>query len=208
MAFSLPELPYAYDALEPVIDAQTMEIHHTKHHQGYVDKANDALKDTAFANEDVETVLAKLSTVPDNVRTKVRQNAGGHANHSLFWTIMAPKGQGGEPSSALKNAIESAFGSMDDLKKKFDSAATSRFGSGWAWLAVRDGKLQVGSTPNQDNPLMGPDYVDFHGTPILGLDVWEHAYYLKYQNKRPEYVENFWSIINWDEVSRRFENAS
>ena len=207
MAFSLPDLPYSYDALEPIIDARTMEIHHSKHHQGYVDKANKALEGTAFADEPVEVVLAKLATVPDNVRGAVRNNAGGHANHSLFWQVMAPKGQGGAPSDALASAINGTFGSMDDLKKKFSDAAATRFGSGWAWIVVRDGKLMVGSTPNQDSPLMGQDMCEFHGTPILGLDVWEHAYYLNYQNKRPDYVSAWWDVVNWNKVSELYEVA-
>ncbi|GAB5496981.1 MAG: superoxide dismutase [Mn] [Phycisphaerales bacterium] len=207
MAFSLPDLPYSYDALEPAIDARTMEIHHSKHHQAYVDKANAALEGTAFAGEAVEVVLAKLATVPDNVRGAVRNNAGGHANHSLFWQVMAPAGQGGSPSQSLGSAINSTFGSMDELKGKIADAAATRFGSGWAWLIVRDGKLMVGSTPNQDSPLMGQDMCDFHGTPILGIDVWEHAYYLNYQNRRPDYINAWWDLINWNKVSELYDAA-
>jgi len=207
MAFSLPNLPYGYDALMPVIDAKTMEIHHTKHHNAYVSKANAALEGTAFANESVETVLTKLATVPDNVRGAVRNNAGGHANHSLFWEIMAPKGSGGAPSQALATAIDSMFNSLDDMKTEFANAGATRFGSGWAWLAVRDSKLVVGSTPNQDSPLMGEDMSNFHGTPILGLDVWEHAYYLNYQNRRPDYISAWWDIVNWNKVSELYEAA-
>lgn len=207
MALTLPSLPYAYDALEPVIDARTMEIHHSKHHNAYVTNANKALAGTAFENEAVETILAKLSSVPDTVRGAVRNNAGGHANHSLFWQVMAPKGKGGRPSAELESAIASAFNSLDELKKKFAEAAATRFGSGWAWLVVRDGQLLVGSTPNQDSPLMGPDLVELHGTPILGLDVWEHAYYLHYQNRRPDYVAAWWDIVNWNKVSELYEVA-
>ena len=207
MPFTLPDLPYSYDALEPVIDARTMEIHHSKHHQGYVTKANDALKGTAFENETVETVLTKLATVPDNVRNAVRNNAGGHANHSLFWEIMAPKGEGGEPSKGLMDAIVKSFNSFDAMKQKFSDAAATRFGSGWAWLVVRDGELVVGSTPNQDSPLLGQDMSEFYGTPILGLDVWEHAYYLNYQNKRPDYIAAFWNVVNWSKVAENFAAA-
>lgn len=207
MSFTLPKLPYSYDALEPAIDAKTMEIHHTKHHQGYVNKANDALKGTAFEGETVETVLAKLASVPDNVRNAVRNNAGGHANHSLFWEIMAPKGKGGEPSKELNEAIVKSFNSLDEMKKQFSEAAATRFGSGWAWLVVRDGKLAIGSTPNQDSPLLGQDMSEFYGTPILGLDVWEHAYYLNYQNRRPDYVSSWWDVVNWNKVSELYEVA-
>lgn len=207
MPFQLPDLPYAYDALEPVIDAKTMEIHHSKHHNAYVTNANKALAGTAFENEPVETVLSKISTVPDAVRNAVRNNAGGHANHSLFWQIMAPKGKGGQPSHELMDAIRSTFNSLDELKKKFSEAATTRFGSGWAWLVVRDGQLMIGSTPNQDSPLMGQDMSQFYGTPILGLDVWEHAYYLNYQNRRPDYVTAWWDIVNWNKVSELYDVA-
>ena len=207
MAFELPKLAYDYSALEPVIDARTMEIHHTKHHAAYVAKANAALEGTAFADEPVETVLKKLSTIPDAVRGAVRNNAGGHANHSLFWQIMAPVGQGGQPSTQLQSAIESAFGSMDELKERFSAAGATRFGSGWAWLVVHEGQLKIGSTPNQDSPLMGEDMCNFCGTPILGLDVWEHAYYLHYQNRRPDYIKAWWDVVNWNRVCELFDQA-
>ena len=198
--FELPKLPYAYDALEPYIDKTTMEIHHTKHHNGYVTKLNDAVAGTDLENKSLEDILKEVSQHP----VGVRNNGGGHYNHSLFWTIMK-KGGGGFPKGDLETAIGSSFGSFEEFKKKFSAAAAGRFGSGWAWLIVKDGKLVVTSTPNQDNPLM--DVADDKGTPILGLDVWEHAYYLKYQNKRPEYIENWWNLINWEEVTRRFKEA-
>ncbi|MGP1272333.1 MAG: superoxide dismutase [Phycisphaerales bacterium] len=210
MPFSLPNLPYSHDALEPVIDARTMEIHHGKHHKAYVDKANAALEDTAFAEEtDPDAVVMRLPSVPDAVREAVRQNAGGHANHSLFWSVMAAPGRGGggAPSGKLGAAIEATFGSFEDFKAEFAAAATKRFGSGWAWLVVRDGKLLVGSTANQDSPLMGEDMAGFFGTPILGLDVWEHAYYLHYQNRRPDYVAAWWDVVNWDAVAARYDEA-
>ncbi|MAT15292.1 MAG: superoxide dismutase [Planctomyces sp.] len=200
MAYSLPKLPYAYDALEPHIDARTMEIHHTKHHQAYIDKANAALEGTPLADKPVDEVLADLSAVPEDKRGAVRNNGGGHSNHSLFWTILSPNG-GGEPGGELGDAIKSTFGSFDDFKKKFGDAAATRFGSGWAWLSVDGGKLVVESTPNQDTP------VSEGRTPILGLDVWEHAYYLNYQNRRPDYVSAFWNVVNWDEVSKRYAAA-
>jgi len=204
MAFTLPSLPYPYDALEPHIDARTMEIHHTKHHQAYVTNANAALeKHAGLADKSVEALIADFAAVPEAVRTALRNNAGGHANHSLFWTVMSPKG-GGSPKGDLAGAIDSAFGGLDKFKEQFETAAKTRFGSGWAWLAVGDdGKLCVCSTPNQDSPLM-KGVAECPGTPILGLDVWEHAYYLKYQNRRPEYVAAFWNVVNWDEVARRF----
>ena len=198
--FELPKLPYAYDALEPYIDKTTMEIHYTKHHNGYVTKLNDAVAGTDLENKSLEDILKEVSKHP----VGVRNNGGGHYNHSLFWTIMK-KGGGGFPKGDLETAIGSSFGSFEEFKKKFSAAAAGRFGSGWAWLIVKDGKLVVTSTPNQDNPLM--DVADDKGTPILGLDVWEHAYYLKYQNKRPEYIENWWNLINWEEVTRRFKEA-
>ncbi len=210
MAFSLPSLPYAFDALEPSIDAQTMHIHHGKHHQAYVDKANAALEKTPFADEtDPEAVISRLPSVPDKVRGAIRNNAGGHANHSLFWSIMAAAGSGGggEPGGSLARAIEQAFNSFEDFKEKFAAAGATRFGSGWAWLVVDEGKLIVGSTPNQDSPLMGEDIAGFTGTPILGLDVWEHAYYLKYQNRRPDYISAWWDVVNWSAVSQRYEAA-
>jgi Fe-Mn family superoxide dismutase len=201
MSFKLPPLPYAYDALEPHIDARTMEIHHTKHHQAYIDNANAALeKHPELAHQSAEELLGNLNSVPEDIRTVIRNHGGGHANHSLFWTVL--KADGGKPTSDVAAAIDKAFGSFDNFKNQFETAAKSRFGSGWAWLSVKkDGTLTVTSTPNQDNPLS-------EGlTPILGLDVWEHAYYLKYQNKRPDYVAAFWNVVNWDEVSRRMKAA-
>ncbi len=200
MAFSLPKLPYAYDALEPHIDAQTMEIHYTKHHQAYINKVNDAIAGTPLESKTVEALITDLSSVPENIRTAVRNNGGGHANHSLFWTVLAPKA-GGHPSGDLAKAIDDAFGGFDKFQQQFNNAAATRFGSGWAWLSVAKGKLIVESTPNQDSPLSDGK------TPILGLDVWEHAYYLKYQNRRPDYVAAFWNVINWEEVARRYAEA-
>ncbi|RMH12336.1 MAG: superoxide dismutase [Mn] [Planctomycetota bacterium] len=206
MSFTLPELPYPKDALEPHIDARTMEIHHSKHHNAYITNANKALEGTPFADQPVETVIASLSDIPADKQTAVRNNAGGHANHSLFWTIMGPNG-GGTPTGELAAAIDRDFGSFDEFKQQFSAAATTRFGSGWAWLVVKDGKLSVCSTANQDNPLMPAAFGGGQGTPILGLDVWEHAYYLNYQNRRPDYVAAFWNVVNWDEVARRFAEA-
>jgi len=200
MPFTLPPLPYAYDALEPHIDARTMEIHHTKHHQAYINNANNALAGTPLADKDVLEIVKNLSAVPENIRTAVRNNAGGHANHSLFWTVMKPKG-GGEPTGDVKAAIDSQLGGFAKFKEDFTKAATTRFGSGWAWLSVSAGKLIVESTANQDSPLM-----EGH-TPILGLDVWEHAYYLNYQNKRPDYIAAFFNVINWEEVAKRYAAA-
>lgn len=200
MAFQLPDLPYAFDALEPNIDARTMEIHHDKHHAGYTNKLNDAISGTDLDGKSIEDILVNAG----QHGAAVRNNGGGYYNHDLFWKVMSPNG-GGQPSGALADAINSAFGSFDNFKDQFSSAAGSRFGSGWAWLVVNGGKLEVTSTPNQDNPLM--DVADVKGKPILGLDVWEHAYYLKYQNRRPDYVSNFWNVINWDEVARRYEAA-
>ena len=200
MAFELPKLPYAYDALEPHIDARTMEIHHTKHHGGYVTKLNGALEGKPEANASIEDVMKNVS----KLGTAVRNNGGGHYNHSLFWTILSADG-GGKPSGGLASAIDSAFGSFDKFKEEFENAAATRFGSGWAWLIVADGGLKVTSTPNQDNPVM--DVAEVKGTPILGLDVWEHAYYLKYQNKRPEYISAFWNVVNWDAVAERYAAA-
>jgi len=202
MAFTLPKLPYAYDALEPHIDARTMEIHHTKHHQAYIDNANAAIeKHPALAAKSVEELLSSIDSVPEAIRTVIRNHGGGHANHSLFWTIMKPNG-GGKPAGDLSAAIDTAFDGFDAFKGQFENAAKTRFGSGWAWLSVKkDGTLAVTSTANQDSPLMEGM------TPILGLDVWEHAYYLKYQNKRPDYIAAFWNVINWDEVGRRFKAA-
>ncbi|MEO9591476.1 superoxide dismutase [Rhodopirellula bahusiensis] len=206
MAFTLPELPYAYDALEPHIDARTMEIHHSKHHNAYVTKTNDALAGTDLASKSIEEVISDLSAVPDDKRGAVRNNGGGHANHSLFWTVLGP-GKGGSPSGDLAAAIDAACGSFDAFKEQFANAAATRFGSGWAWLYVSGGKLHVGSTANQDNPLMGEAIAGISGTPILGLDVWEHAYYLNYQNRRPDYISAFWSVVDWDAVATRFAAA-
>ncbi len=206
MAFSLPALPYSYDALEPSIDARTMEIHHTKHHQAYIDKVNAAIAGTPLESLSIEALIGNLSAVPEDKRTAVRNNGGGHANHSLFWTIMAA-GKGGEPKGELAAAIDSAFGSLDQMKTKFAEAAATRFGSGWAWLVVDAGKLKIGSTANQDSPLMGQNVAGISGTPILGLDVWEHAYYLHYQNRRPDYVTAFWDVVDWDAVTARMKAA-
>ena len=204
--YTLPSLPYSYDALEPHIDAKTMEIHHTKHHQTYIDKVNAALEGTEFAGKPIEEVIANLSKIPEAKRGAVRNHGGGHANHSLFWTLMSPKG-GGEPSGDLADAINSAFGSVKKFKEEFSTAAANRFGSGWAWLVSDGGKLSIVSTANQDSPLMGKEVAGCSGTPLLGLDVWEHAYYLKYQNKRPDYIKAFWEVVNWEEVQRRFKSA-
>jgi len=198
MAFELPKLPYSYEALEPHVDARTMEIHHTKHHQAYVNNLNAALQGTPQENDSLESLMAQISKLPG----AVRNNGGGHYNHALFWEIMTPNGTGA-PSGELADAINSAFGSFDKFKEDFSKAAATRFGSGWAWLVKHDGKLVVTSTPNQDNPLM--DIADVKGTPILGLDVWEHAYYLHYQNRRPDYVTAWWNVVNWDAVSERFK---
>lgn len=207
MAFILPQLPYAYGALEPHIDARTMEIHHTKHHAAYIEKANAALAGTALEGKTVEEVIADLASVPEDKRGVVRNNAGGHANHSFFWTILGAQGTS-KPSGALAQAMDAAFGSFDAFTEQFSAAALSRFGSGWAWLVVQSGdaspKLAVVSTANQDSPLMGKAIAGCEGTPILGLDVWEHAYYLNYQNRRPEYIKAFWNVVNWKEVERRF----
>jgi Fe-Mn family superoxide dismutase len=205
MPFTLPELPYAENALEPHVDAQTMNIHRTKHHQAYVTNLNKALEAHAdWASKSIEEICAQITQVPEAVRMAVRNNGGGHYNHSLFWQILAPAGKGGAPSDALAAAINKAFGSMDEMKAKFAAAATGRFGSGWAWLIRKgDGSLAITSTPNQDNPLM-QGVADATGTPLLGLDVWEHAYYLHYQNRRPDYIAAFWSVVNWSEVNRRF----
>ena len=200
MPYSLPELPYAHDALAPHIDAKTMEIHHGKHHNGYVTKLNAALEGTDLDSKSVEDLISDLSVVPEAKRGAVRNNGGGHANHSLFWSILSADG-GGEPTGALGDAIKATFGSFDDFKSQFSTAAGTRFGSGWAWLSVDNGKLVVESTPNQDSPLMDGR------TPILGLDVWEHAYYLNYQNRRPDYIAAFFNIINWDAVAERYAAA-
>ena len=200
MAFELPKLPYAYNALEPHIDALTMEIHHSKHHQAYVANVNAAIAGSDTEKLSIEEICKNISKYP----MPVRNNGGGHFNHSLFWSIMAPNA-GGEPTGELAVAINSAFGSFAEFKTLFSTAGTTRFGSGWAWLIVAEGKLAVCSTPNQDNPLM--DIAEVKGTPILAMDVWEHAYYLKYQNKRPDYIAAFWSVVNWAEVSKRFNEA-
>ena len=201
MAFELPSLPYAFDALEPNIDTQTMQIHHGKHHAAYVNNLNGAIAGTDLESKSIEEILANISSAP----AAVRNNGGGHFNHSLFWTVMSPNG-GGEPSGALAEAITTAFGSFSAFKDEFAKAAATRFGSGWAWLIVKsDGALAVTSSPNQDNPLM--DIAEVKGTPVLGLDVWEHAYYLHYQNRRPDYVSSFWNVVNWSEVATRFAAA-
>lgn len=206
MAFTVPDLPYDFAALEKSIDAKTMEIHHDKHHAAYVAKANEALAGTNWADKPVEEVISHLGDIPEAKRGAVRNNAGGHANHSLFWTVMSPKG-GGSPTGELGDAIKSTFGSFDAFKEQFANAGATRFGSGWAWLVVDGGKLAIGSTANQDNPLMGRQIAGLSGVPILGLDVWEHAYYLKYQNRRPDYIKAWWDVVNWDEVSRRYGKA-
>ena len=200
MPFELPPLPYAFNALEPHIDATTMEIHHDRHHKAYVDNANAALAGTAWENSSVEDVLTGLDQIPEDIRGAVRNNAGGHYNHSLFWEIMGPDG-GGAPGGALGAAIDSTFGSLDDLRATVNDAGVKRFGSGWTWLVVSGGALEVMSTPNQDTPLSEGK------APILGIDVWEHAYYLEYQNKRPVYLEAWWNVVNWDAVAARYEAA-
>lgn len=199
MAFELPELPYAYDALEPHIDKETMEIHHSKHHNTYVTKLNDAVKGTDLESKDIEEVIKNLNSVPEDIKTAVRNNGGGHYNHSLFWEMLTPDSS--EPTGEVKDAIESKFGSLDAFKEKFEAAGAGQFGSGWAWLVVNNGELEVVSTPNQDNPITDGK------TPILGVDVWEHAYYLKYQNKRPEYLKAFWNVVNWEKVNELYKAA-
>lgn len=200
MAFTLPALPYAKEALEPHIDAQTMEIHHDKHHQAYVDNLNKAIDGTEHAEKSLEDLVKSAGSISP----AVRNNGGGHWNHTFFWEILTPGGAT-EPTGALADAITEAFGSLDALKEKVSTAGATRFGSGWAWVIVKDGKLEVTSTPNQDNPLM--DVAEVKGTPILGIDVWEHAYYLKYQNKRPDYLKAIWNVVNWDKVAEKFEAA-
>lgn len=201
MSFKLPDLPYSFDALEPHIDAKTMEIHHDKHHAGYTSKLNDAIAGSPKDDQSIEEILKNV----DKSDSAVRNNGGGFYNHSLFWKVMSPDG-GGNPSGALADAIKNDLGGMDKFKEDFNKAAATRFGSGWAWLVVgSDGKLHITSSPNQDNPLMS--FAEVKGTPILGLDVWEHAYYLNYQNRRPDYISAFWKVINWDQVSKNYENA-
>ncbi|WP_225908112.1 superoxide dismutase [Hyphomonas sediminis] len=202
ITYTLPDLPYAYDALEGAVDAQTMEIHHGKHHAGYVTNLNKALSaDPALGAQPLEELLAKVSTLSP----AIRNNGGGHWNHSLFWKLMAPAGQGGEPSADLLADIEATFGSLDDFKAAFNAAATSQFGSGWAWLVVTDEGLKITSTPNQDNPLM--DVAAVQGKPVLAVDVWEHAYYLRYQNRRADYLKSWWDVVNWNEVNALYESA-
>jgi Fe-Mn family superoxide dismutase len=208
MAYELPKLEYAYDALAPHIDAKTMEIHHTKHHQAYITNANNALKDAPdLLALPVDTLIADLTKVPDGIRTTVRNNAGGHSNHSFFWKILGP-GKGGAPKGKLAEAINATFGGFDKLKEDFAKAAAGRFGSGWAWLVVTGNKqLSIGSTANQDSPLMGRDTAGFEGKPVIGLDVWEHAYYLNYQNRRPDYIAAFWNVVNWDQAEANYQAA-
>jgi Fe-Mn family superoxide dismutase len=201
MAYELPPLPYAYDALAPTISQETMELHHDKHHATYVTNVNNALKDQPdLANKSVEALISDLNSVPEGIRTAVRNNGGGHANHTLFWEIMKPGGSN-QPTGALAEAINSTFGGFDQFKQQFTQAATTRFGSGWAWLSKSGGNLEISSTANQDSPLMEGK------TPLLGLDVWEHAYYVDYRNLRPKYIESWWNVVNWDEVGKRFDAA-
>jgi Fe-Mn family superoxide dismutase len=200
MPYSVPDLPYAYDALEPTIDEATMKLHHDKHHQAYVDKANAALEGTEFDGKPVEEVLASLSSLPSDKQGPFRNNGGGHANHTLFWENMSPDG-GGEPTGDLADAITSAFGSFDDFKAKFEDNGVTQFGSGWTWLVVDGGELKLTKTPNQDSPILDGQ------TPLLGNDVWEHAYYLKYNNRRPEYLKAWWNVVNWDKVAERYAAA-
>jgi Fe-Mn family superoxide dismutase len=209
MAYELPKLPYPSNALEPHIDARTMEIHHGKHHGAYVNNVNNAIKDQpALANLDVNTLIADLSKVPEAIRTTVRNNGGGHSNHTFFWTIMGP-GKGGAPKGKLAEAINSTWGSFDKFKEEFAKAAAGRFGSGWAWLIVTgDKKLAIGSTANQDSPLMGKAVAGIEGKPVIGLDVWEHAYYLHYQNRRPDYVTAWWNVVDWDKAEQNYEAAT
>ena len=204
MPFELPPLPYASDALEPYFDKATMEIHHGKHHKAYVDNLNKAIAgNAALEAKSLEALIGDLASVPDAIRGPVRNNGGGHWNHSFFWTILGPQA-GGAPTGALADAINAAFGSFAEFQAKFEAAGLGRFGSGWVWLLSNEGKLSIGSTPNQDNPLMGKAISGVEGKPILGADVWEHAYYLKYQNKRADYLKAFWNVVNWNEVAKRF----
>ena len=206
MAYTLPDLNYSYDALEPHFDARTMEIHHTKHHNAYITKVNGATDGSDLANQSIEALISDLSTVPDAIRGAVRINGGGDATHSLFWTVLSPNG-GGTPTGALAGAIESELGGFDAFKSAFADAGATRFGSGWAWLVLKaDGTLAVTSTPNQDSPLM-KDVAEVEGTPIIGLDVWEHAYYLKYQNLRPSYIEAFWNVVDWSKADAIYSSA-
>jgi len=207
MAHELPSLSYSKDALEPHIDAATMEIHHGKHHAAYVANLNKAIEGNAdLAGQSIDALVRNLSAVPEAVRAAVRNNGGGHWNHSMFWSIMGPNA-GGEPAGPLAEAIKSAFGGFEGMKEQFEAAGMKRFGSGWAWLVVNGGKLEIVSTPNQDNPLMGKAIAGCEGTPVLGVDVWEHAYYLKYQNRRPDYLKAWWNVVNWAEVGKRFDAA-
>jgi superoxide dismutase, Fe-Mn family len=201
MAFEVPPLPYDYNALEPYIDTQTMQLHHDKHHAAYVNNLNNAVNNTDFASKNVDDILRNIKDVPQNVRAAVQNNAGGHSNHSMFWSIMKPNG-GGEPTGALASAIQQTFGSFDQFKAAFNDAGVKRFGSGWTWLVLdQSGKLSVISTANQDSPLMSGQY------PVMGNDVWEHAYYLKYQNRRPDYLAAWWNVVNWDEIARRYQQG-
>ena len=207
MAHELPPLPYAHDALEPHIDKQTMEIHHGKHHNAYVTNLNKALAgQPVLEGKSIEALVRDLASVPENIRGPVRNNGGGHLNHSMFWKLLAPQA-GGAPTGALAADINTAFGSFDAFKEKFEAAGTGRFGSGWAWLVRNGGKLEIVSTANQDNPIMGKAIAGCEGQPILGCDVWEHAYYLKYQNRRPDYLKAFWNVVNWAEVTKHYEAA-
>jgi Fe-Mn family superoxide dismutase len=207
MAHELPPLPYAPDALEPHIDKTTMEIHHGRHHNAYVTNLNKAIAgNAALEAKPVDALISDLASVPDNIRGPVRNNGGGHVNHSMFWKLMAPKA-GGAPGGKLADDINATFGSFDSFKEKFEAAGVGRFGSGWAWLLVNNGKLEIASTANQDNPIMGKAIAGCEGKPILGVDVWEHAYYLKYQNKRPDYLKAFWNVVNWAEVAKLYDAA-
>lgn len=207
MAYELPPLPYPKEALEPHIDATTMEVHHGRHHKAYVDNVNKAITgNAALENKSPEALISDLSSVPENIRGPVRNNGGGHVNHSMFWKLLGPKA-GGAPSGKLADDIKAAFGSFDDFKNKFEAAGLARFGSGWVWLVVNSGKLEIVSTANQDNPIMGKAVAGVEGKPILGCDVWEHAYYLKYQNKRADYLKAFWNVVNWNEVAKNYDAA-
>ncbi len=210
MSFALPNLPYAFEALEPVIDTQTMQIHHGKHHNAYVTNLNNAIAGKGnLESKSIEDLIGNLTAVPDDIRGAVRNNGGGHYNHSLFWQLMAPKGKGGggEPSGPLADAIKNELGGFAKFKEDFQKAGATRFGSGWAWLYVKNGKLAVGSTANQDNPIMGEGVAGISGKPVLGVDVWEHAYYLKYQNRRPDYLAAWWDVVNWTKASELYAAA-